>query len=66
MTNVSNASLLARCERFELSALQRYQQALELDLPRIARAVVQRHIDAIRASRTELRSLHTAMQRHAA
>ena len=63
MTNVSDASLLARCERFELSALQRYQQALELDLPRIARAVVQRHIDA---SRTELRGLHTAMQPHAA
>ena len=63
MTNVSDASLLARCERFELSALHRSQQALELDLPRIARAVVQRHIDAIR---TELRSLHTAMQRHAA
>jgi hypothetical protein len=65
-TSGSDASLLAHCERFEQSALQRYLQLLELDLPRIDRAVLQRHVDGIRVSRTQLRSLHTTMQRHAA
>jgi hypothetical protein len=62
----NDASLLAHCERFEHNALQRYRQMLELDVPRVTRAVLQRHVDGIRVSRTQLRSLHTAMEQHAA
>lgn len=64
--SLNDASLLALCERFDESALQRYRQVLELDLPRITRAIVQRHADGIRAGRVALRSLHTTMQQHAA
>lgn len=54
----SDLALLSECERGEQRALQQYRNALEFDVPRVARAVLQRHVDGIQASRAQMRSLH--------
>ncbi len=54
----SDLALLSQCERGEQIALQHYREALDLELPRVARAVLQRHVDGIHASRAQMRSLH--------
>lgn len=54
----SDLALLSQCERGELIALQHYRDVLELELPRVTRAVLQRHVDGIQASRALMRRLH--------
>lgn len=57
----SDAALLAECERIEDVALQRLRSVLDEDLPIVIRAVAQRHCDATRDQRAQLRRLRADM-----
>lgn len=54
----SDPALLAECERRESSALKRYRDALEENLPPVVRAVLWRHVEGIRHSMAQMRGLH--------
>jgi uncharacterized protein (TIGR02284 family) len=56
LAGFSDLALLAVCDRGEDAALQRYREFLDEDLPIVLRAVAQRHSDAVRDHRAQLRS----------
>jgi hypothetical protein len=58
----SDMNLLAECERVEEAAVRRYRDVLEQDLPPVARAVIQRHVDSIQRSRANMRSLRAGTE----
>ncbi len=57
LTVDSDLALLTHCERGEETALKHYRDALDQEVPRVVRAVLQRHVDGIWHSRAHLRSL---------
>ena len=60
LSGCSDSALLAECERCEDLALRRYRDALEQDLPRVLRAVAQRHADGILSNRARMRHLRVS------
>lgn len=61
LASPSDAALLAECERGEAITQQHYRSALEEELPILLRAVAQRHFDAARSQRAQLRGLRLAL-----
>ncbi len=57
LESAGDATLLAECERGEEITLQRYRRVLDEDLPILLRAVAQRHLDATKGHRAQLRRL---------
>ena len=56
LAGVSDLALLAVCDRGEEAVLRRYRKVLDEDMPIVLRAVAQRHSDAARDHRAQLRS----------
>lgn len=59
LTEMSDAALLAACERRESDALKVCREALDEDIPRILRAVLLRHVEGIHNGRAQMRSAGT-------
>ena len=62
LTVYSDMSLLAECERMEEAAVRRYRDVLEQDLPRVARAVLQRQLESIQRSRAHMRRVRAGTE----
>lgn len=58
---LSDLALLVECERGEESTVSHYRLVLDEDLPIVLRAVAQRHCDAAKRERAQLRSVRAAL-----
>jgi uncharacterized protein (TIGR02284 family) len=61
LAGLSDLALLVECERGEESTVRHYRLVLDEDLPIVLRAIAQRHCDAAKGQRAQLRSVRATM-----